>query len=147
MTPPTGAWELTPLVAHGAGVVPGHLHSESTKRPDLVTLTDVSTTILDALDVPVPTGMIGQPLEYRAGRVSVPRLERANEVAIGRERIYYPMALTFIIVQAVFYLVVIAALASGSPTPGCAGRGSCGWRCSRSRRGRWPPTSCGCGPG
>ena len=62
MTPPTGAWELTPLVAHGAGVVPGHLHSDSTKRPDLVTLTDVSTTILSALDVPVPSGMIGQPL-------------------------------------------------------------------------------------
>ena len=110
MTPPTGAWELTPLVAHGAGVVPGHVHSDSTKRPDLVTLTDVSTTILSALDVPVPSGMIGQPFEYRAGRVSVPHLERANEVAIGRERIYYPMALTFIIVQALFYIGVIGAL-------------------------------------
>ena len=42
--------------------------------------------------------------------MSVPHLERANEVAIGRERIYYPMALTFIIVQAVFYLLVIGAL-------------------------------------
>ena len=110
MTPPTGAWELTPLVAHGAGVVPGHVHSDSTKRPDLVTLTDVSTTILSALDVPVPSGMIGQPFEYRAGEVSVDHLERANEVAIGRERIYYPMALTFIIVQALFYLGVIGAL-------------------------------------
>jgi hypothetical protein len=116
MTPPTRSWALTPVVAHGAGVVPGRFFSPSTKRPDLVTLTDVSTTILDALAVPAPDGMIGQPLEYRTGHVSLARLERTNDVAAARERVYYPMALSFIIVQAVFYLVMIVALAlAGAP--------------------------------
>jgi hypothetical protein len=111
MTPPTRSWQLTPVVAYGAGVIRGQLHSQSTKRPDLVTITDVSTTILDALDVPAPGGMIGQPFEYRHGQVSQARLQQANDVAAGRERIYFPMALTFIIVQAVFYILAIVALA------------------------------------
>ena len=117
MTPPTSAWELTPVVFHGAGVLPGHLQSESTKRPDLVTLSDISASALHALDVPVPDGMSGQPLEYREGDVSVARLQRANDVATGRERIYYPMSLTFIIVQAVFYLLDHRARAGAGHLP------------------------------
>jgi hypothetical protein len=115
VTPPTGRPELTPTVAYGAGVTPGHLHSLSTKRPDLVTLTDVAPTVLAALDVERPKGMIGRPLRYRPGTVQLGELERADAVAAGRETLYAPMVRTFIFAQAAFYLfaALVLALVSG----------------------------------
>lgn len=111
VTPPGGRPELTPTVAYGAGVTPGHLHSLSTKRADLVTLTDIAPTILAALDVDVPDGMIGRALRYREGTVRIGELERADAVAAGRETLYPPMARTYIFVQAVAYLLVVLLLA------------------------------------
>ncbi|QYG91275.1 glycosyltransferase [Iamia sp. SCSIO 61187] len=110
VTPPTRRWELTPAVAYGAGAQPGRLHSQSTNRDSLVTLTDVSTTVLDALGVDRPDGMIGRPLRYQDGSADLDALEQVNDVAAGRERIYYPMAQTFIIVQALAYLIAVFAL-------------------------------------
>ena len=40
VAPPGQKWHLVPTVAAGAGVVSGYLHSPSTKRLGLVTLTD-----------------------------------------------------------------------------------------------------------
>ena len=42
------------------------MHSASTKRAGLVTLTDLAPTILDVLGAEVPDEMIGQPLRYRS---------------------------------------------------------------------------------
>jgi hypothetical protein len=118
VTPPTGTWELTPVVASGAGVTPGALHSLSTKRAGLVTMPDVTATIIDALGQPVPDGVIGSPLEHRTGDVSISRLQEANDVAVSRERIYFPMSLTFIIAQSIFYLLLVAVFAlTGAPRP------------------------------
>ncbi len=111
VTPPTGRPELTPTVAYGAGVTSGRLYSLSTKRADLVTLTDLAPTVLAALDVEVPEGMIGRPLRYREGTVSIGDLERADAVAGGREALYAPMVRTFIFAQAAAYLLVVLVLA------------------------------------
>ena len=113
LTPPTRTWELTPMVASGAGVLPGYIHSTSTKRLGLVTLTDLPPTILDSLGVATPDGMIGVPFRYHAGEVDVAALRSQNEVATGREGVYFPMALTFIIVQALGYLFTILVLSQG----------------------------------
>ncbi|HEX9994681.1 MAG TPA: glycosyltransferase [Acidimicrobiales bacterium] len=115
LTPPTGTWELTPVVAAGAGVVPGYLHSTSTNRLGLVTLTDLAPTILTALGVPVPSGMIGAPLRYHGGTVDLAGLREQNDVAGGREEAYFPMALTFIVVQALSYVLAAVVLAQGRP--------------------------------
>lgn len=118
MTPPTSTWELTPVVAAGAGVRPGWLHSTSTNRVGLVTLTDIAPTVLDALGVAVPSGMIGSPLRYHAGTPDLAGLRRQNDIASGREDVYYPMALSFIVVQAVAYLLAALALSQGAaPSP------------------------------
>lgn len=113
MTPPTREWQLTPLVAAGAGVAPGTLHSPSTKRQGVVTLTDVAPTILAALGVPIPDDLIGSPLRHRADAVDLDTLQRADELAGSREGVYYPMALTFIVVQALLYIVAVVVLARG----------------------------------
>jgi hypothetical protein len=109
MTPPTREWELTPTVAYGSGVVPGSLHSTGTRRDGLITLTDLAPTVLDWFDVPTPDGMIGRSLRFRSDGLDAGSMQRLNDLARSREDVYYPMALTFIVVQALVYLV--AALA------------------------------------
>jgi hypothetical protein len=113
ITPPTREWQLTPVVATGAGITPGTLHSPSTKRIGIVTLTDLAPTILSALGAEVPDELIGSPLRHRAAEVDLDELQRADELAGSREGIYYPMALTFIVVQALLYILVVAVLARG----------------------------------
>lgn len=122
MTPPGEEWRLAPAVASGPGVIPGYLHSSSTKRLGLVALTDVAPTILDALGAPTPASMIGKPLRYHPARADTGRLVRLDRDAAFRERIYYPVALGFIVFQAVLYALVIMAVtvtarARGSRAP------------------------------
>jgi hypothetical protein len=118
LTPPTATWELTPVLASGSGVVPGYLHSTSTKRVGLVTLTDVTTTVLDAFGLPREEGMIGAALRYKPGQVDVDALRDQNAHATGREGIYFPMAMTFIVVQALGYLFAILVLSQGAARGG-----------------------------
>ena len=54
VVPPAEPWHLTPVVAAGTGVVRGYLHSPSTKRLGLVTLTDLAPAVLDTVGAPVP---------------------------------------------------------------------------------------------
>jgi hypothetical protein len=116
VTPPTLRWELTPAIAYGSGVRPGQLASTSTNRQALVTLTDIPPTVLDALGADTPSGMIGRPLRYQDGAADLDALAQVNDVAAGREDIYYPMALTFIIVQALAYVFAIFTLATTDPS-------------------------------
>lgn len=110
VVPPTPEWRLTPVVASGAGVVPGWLHSPSTKRLGLVTLTDLAPMILDAVGAAVPPAMIGHALRYHPGPVDRSRLTGLDRESSWRERIYYPVALSYIAAQALAYLLVMAVL-------------------------------------
>lgn len=113
MTPPTRDWQLTPVVAVGAGIGPGTLHSPSTKRDGLVTLTDLAPTVLEVLGQPVPSPMIGSPLRHRDAAFDVDAAQRTDELAGSREGVYYPMAVTYIVVQAIAYGIAVALLAVG----------------------------------
>jgi hypothetical protein len=108
--PPGGDWDLTPTIAFGSGVVRGSLHSPSTKREGLVTLTDIAPTVLDALGAERPTGMIGNPLRYRSEPFDMGSAQRLNDLAGSREDVYYPMALTFIVVQVLAYVFAAVVL-------------------------------------
>lgn len=113
MTPPGREWHLTPLIAGGSGVRPGTLHSPSTKRAGIVTLTDLAPTVLDVLGAPIPGELIGSPLRHRDAPVDLDDLQRADDLAGSREGVYYPMALTFIVVQALLYVAAVVILARG----------------------------------
>lgn len=111
VVPPTREWHLTPTVLHGDDVPAGYLHSPSTRRPGVVTLTDLAPTILAALDVPAPEGMIGKALRYRPGPVDLERFRTLDRDAAYREGIYLPLTLTYIILQAILYVLAIVAFA------------------------------------
>lgn len=110
VSPPTPGWHLTPFIAAAPGIKPGYAHSPSVKRPAVVTVTDIAPTILEALGAEVPTGMIGHALRYRADEADLERLERLDRDAGFREGIYFRIAMAFIIVQALLYLVVMTNL-------------------------------------
>lgn len=119
MRPPTGTWELTPTMLWGAGVVPGYAHSASTKRLGLITLTDLSPTILSALgiepaDQPTSADMIGHPLRFHAtnGPASIDRLRDMNDLAGYRERIYLPLTKGYVIFQVIVYLLTMLLFSS-----------------------------------
>ena len=110
VVPPGQKWHLTPVVASGAGVVKGYLHSPSTDRLGLVTLTDLAPTVLHSLGVAVPDGMIGQPLRYHPGTVDLARLADLDRDGTTRDSIYPGIALGFVILHAAVYLVAALLL-------------------------------------
>ncbi|HVM02670.1 MAG TPA: hypothetical protein VM263_08365, partial [Acidimicrobiales bacterium] len=109
VAPPGRGWSLTPMVAAGRGVERGYLHSPSTRRLGVVALTDVAPTVLDALDVPVPEGMIGHPLRFAPGPVDLGALREPDRDEAFRESLYYPLVASFIVLQAVAYAVAVVA--------------------------------------
>lgn len=119
--PPTSTAELTPTVLWGAGVGHGYLVSPSTQRLGLVTITDLAPTVLGALGIPRPEGMIGHPLrQHRVeGATRLGVLEDQNDAAVHRDEIYLGMAKSFVWFQALAYAVV-AMLFSSRRTGGRA---------------------------
>jgi hypothetical protein len=111
VVPPGQKWHLTPVVASGAGVLKGYLHSPSTERLGLVTLTDVAPTVLDSLGVTVPDGMIGHPFRYHPGSVDLARLASLDRDGTRRDDIYFPIALGFVLLHAAVYFVAALLLA------------------------------------
>lgn len=113
VVPPGSEGRLTPMVAVGKGTVPGTLHSQSTRRPGLVTLTDVAPTVLHALGVAVPDAMVGHALRYRPGHADVGQLRSLDRDADLREDLYSSVVFGYIAVQAVVYLLAILGLRTG----------------------------------
>ena len=111
VAPPGKDWHLTPMVASGRGVRPGYLHSPSTRRLGVVTLTDVAPTVLAALGVPAADGMIGHPLRYHPGPVDLGMLRDVDRDAAFREALYLPLTFWFILLQALAYAVALAVFA------------------------------------
>ena len=109
VVPPGGEWHLAPIVASGAGVVHGSLFSPSTRRRGLVTLTDVAPTVLDALGVATPAGMIGHPLRYHAETPDVGGLADMDRDAGYREGIYFRLTIGYIVAQAIVYILAMLA--------------------------------------
>jgi hypothetical protein len=108
--PPASEWRTTPVVAFGAGVRHGYLASPSVRRLGVVTLTDMAPTVLAAVGAPVPDAMIGHPLRYHAGPVDLGKLRKLDRDAAFRERIYFPLTLTYIVFQALVYLLTMLTI-------------------------------------
>ncbi|MDP8955316.1 MAG: hypothetical protein M3N37_10480, partial [Actinomycetota bacterium] len=109
VAPPGQDWHLTPMVASGRGVHRGFLHSPSTRRLGVVTLTDVAPTVLESLGAPVPDGMIGHALRYHPGDADLGYLAEVDRDAGFRESVYFRLTITYIVVQALVYLFAIVA--------------------------------------
>jgi hypothetical protein len=119
VTPPGAEWRLAPVVASGAGVAAGYLHSPSTRRLGLVTLTDLAPTVLDALGAPVPDALTGRPLRYHPAPAAVAdrlhRLARLDRDGAWRERVWLPVTTVFIVAQVGLWFLTGYAVFSRTP--------------------------------
>ncbi|MDP8976603.1 MAG: glycosyltransferase [Actinomycetota bacterium] len=122
VSPPGEDWGLTPMVAVSGGLSPGQLRSPSTRRPGLVTLTDIAPTVLEALELEVPEGMVGHALRYRSGAAELGLLRSIERNAALREDLYSRVLYGFIAAQAVVYLLAILGLRVGVLGRGPSGR-------------------------
>lgn len=115
VTPPGEEWRLTPVVAAGAGVVPGYLHSPSTRRLGLVTLTDLAPTVLAAVGAPVPDAFPGRALRYHPGGKDLDRLAELDRDAAWRERVWLPVTTGFVAAQVGLWFLTGMAVAGWTP--------------------------------
>jgi hypothetical protein len=118
VTPPADEWRLTPVVASGAGVVPGFLHSPSTRRLGLVTLTDLAPTVLDAVGAPVPDTLTGRPLRYHPAPAETSRFDRLARLdrdGAWREGVWLPVTTVFIVAQVGLWFLTGFAVFSHTP--------------------------------
>ncbi|MEY2477180.1 MAG: hypothetical protein QOG87_2495 [Actinomycetota bacterium] len=118
--PRTTEWQLTPVVVAGEGVPHGYVHSPSTKRAGVVTITDLAPTVLDAIGAPVDDGMVGHAFRYRAEPSDIGFLRGLDRDTVYRETVYRPVTTGYVIVQVLLYLFAIFVL-SRREGPGLAG--------------------------
>ena len=106
---------LTVAGVRGPGFEPGLLRSGSTRRAGLVTLVDIAPTILDLAGVERPTSMEGRRFEGVAGggvtgRERAEHLDQIDQAAQYRDRMVAPVAVTFVVLQAVLWIGAAMAL-------------------------------------
>jgi len=111
---------LTVAGLRAPGVEPGLLRSASTRRTGLVTLVDVAPTILDLAGVERPGSMEGRRFERAAdgaatGRERAANLDQIDQASRYRDRMVAPVAVTFVVLQAVLWLGAAMALRRGTP--------------------------------
>ncbi|NLD78652.1 MAG: glycosyltransferase, partial [Acidimicrobiales bacterium] len=116
VTPGPGG-KLVPIVLNGRGVSGGGITSASTRRPDLVTITDLAPTILQSLGLRAPDSMIGRPVGFTADRPSLESLQRQEDVISGRDDVYGDLHRTFITFTIGFYAVAAFVLLRRRTTP------------------------------
>jgi hypothetical protein len=106
VSPPPGA-SLTPTLAIGPGVVRGTLSSPSTKRTGLVTITDLAPTILRALHVRRPAGMIGHPLDATPAAFGLGRYRAMDARSASQTSLYRPAIIVYIVFQGLLFASLI----------------------------------------
>ncbi len=102
--------------APGGGDFAGLLTSPSTRQDGLVQVTDVPPTLLAALGVPAPTGLVGSPLVAtdRSTAAATPesqRLQRLEDVARPAEVIDPIVAPFFVVALSIEFLLLVGGIA------------------------------------
>lgn len=104
---PPPRYGLTPTIAAGPGVVRGTLSSPSTKRDGVIAITDLAPTVLSALGVSKPAGMVGHPLTVTPGRPGLHRFEQMDARSLTTAHLYGPAIIAYLVVQGALFAVVI----------------------------------------
>lgn len=109
---------LTFVAAFGPGVQPGLLESPTTRRPGLVTGTDVAPTILSWLGVPAPPVIVGRPVTSLAFTGALSALVAFEQRAVATYGERPPVLKGYVALQIIFILGTLAALFLAPRLPG-----------------------------
>lgn len=83
----------------------GTLGSNSTRRKGIMTLGDVTTTVLNRLDRARPSGLGGSVARLDSGTPDIGALVDLDRRVDQRERSYAPTVTIFIVIQALAYII------------------------------------------
>jgi hypothetical protein len=108
---------LTVAALRAPGVEPGLLRSGTTRRTGVVTLVDIAPTILDLAGVERPGSMEGRRFERAetgpaTGEARAEYLAEMDEAARYRDSMVLPVAVAFVVLQAVLWILAAFALRS-----------------------------------
>lgn len=106
VTPTENAAELSPLVIHGAGIRPGVGSSLATDRPGLITIVDLTPTILTTVGAPIPDGVLGREVLLEATNDGLAVVARIDEVARSTTEAYGPSVSSLFSVQTIVLALV-----------------------------------------
>ncbi len=111
---------LTVAALRAPGVEPGLLRSASTRRAGLVTLVDIAPTILELVEVDQPPSMEGRRFERAAdgaptGEERAADLDQIDQASRYRDRMVAPVAITFVVLQALLWLGAAIVLRRDAP--------------------------------
>ncbi|HET6967971.1 MAG TPA: hypothetical protein VFI44_06820, partial [Ornithinibacter sp.] len=115
-----GTVHLTVSGLRAPGVEPGLLQSASTRRTGVVTLVDIAPTILDLAGVERPASMEGRRFERTAdgpatGAERAAWLAEVDAAAQYRDDMVAPVAVAFVVLQAVLWVGAAFALRHDDP--------------------------------
>ena len=115
-----GPAHLTVAGLRSPDLEPGLLRSGSTRRTGIVTLVDIAPTILDLAGVERPESMEGRRFERAAegpssGEARADHLADMDEASRYRDRMVAPVALLFVLLQAVLWIGAAVALRRHDP--------------------------------
>ena len=108
--PPCGSWRLSPAVMSGPGIPHGYANSPGTHRQGVATLFDLAPTVLEALGAEVPAELPGSVIKYEETTPDLQYLEDLDRDASFRSEIFNSVTTTFVVVQAIVYLLIGALL-------------------------------------
>lgn len=97
-------WHLSPVILSEPDVL-GTLGSNSTRRKGIMTLGDVTTTVLNRLDRARPSGLGGSVARLDSGTPDIGALVDLDRRVDQRERSYAPTVTIFIVIQALAYII------------------------------------------
>ena len=104
---------LTVAALRAPGVAPGVLNSASTRRAGFVMQTDLAPTVLAHLGIERPDSMEGRPYEVEGPFAAFPlrRFVEDDREARFRDRMFAPVAATYVVLEILLSLAAALALA------------------------------------
>jgi hypothetical protein len=113
----TGVPHLHVAIGHGKPYADRYLTATSTRRPGLVTLTDLTPTALDLLGITRPDAAVGQPWQTGERKPGAERtvagLDDQDVAAQASRRLKQPFYLTWAFLQLAIYALAAVALRRG----------------------------------
>ncbi|MGI8939839.1 MAG: hypothetical protein ACR2JF_16810 [Iamia sp.] len=106
VTPTENAPELSPLVIHAAGIEPGVGSSLTTDRPGLITIVDLTPTILTTVGATPPVDILGREVLLNPTGDGLAVVDRIDDVARSTTEAYGPSVTSLFSVQTIVLALV-----------------------------------------
>lgn len=119
-SPPTDAsgrvtQELTPIIIKAPGFKSGFLTSGSTRRPALVTSTDIAPTILNFLSLPTPYYLDGQSMRSTpSSKNKLDYLKKSNSSYVLVENLMVPIVITYVVLHIIILFLAVLIVTAGA---------------------------------